>query len=67
MENDKKYVKRYVVEFVLDKDDKLFINKTNEGFTAWDILAFSEWNKQDILKQMNKGVKPTRVRRKIIP
>jgi len=67
MENDKKYVKRYVVEFVLDKDDKLFINKTNEGFTAWDMLAFSEWNKQDILKQMNKGVKPTRVRRKIIP
>lgn len=42
------------------------LERISEGFFPYELLGLIEHTKQDLLKQLNGEIKPTRVKRKVI-
>jgi len=51
---------------VTQKDGETQIESESDGFSGFEVLAFIEWKKQDIISQLNGDFKPDIVKRKYI-
>lgn len=65
MKNKKPVTKKWAVELT-DNGDFVTLNRTNEGFTAYELLGILTQAKEDILKQMAGEIKPDIINRKVI-
>ena len=65
MKNKKPVTKKWVVELA-DNGDFVTLNRTNEGFTAYELLGILTQAKENILKQMAGEIKPDIINRKVI-
>ena len=65
MKNKKPITKKWVIELI-SNGDFVTLNRTNEGFTAYELLGILTQAKEDILKQIAGEIKPNIINRKII-
>jgi len=58
-------MKSYILRVTVDKEGTQ-IESESDGFSGFEVLAFIEWKKQDIISQLNGDFKPDIVKRKYI-
>jgi hypothetical protein len=60
-----KKIKKYTIE-IIHENGQLKMNRTNDGFTLWELIAFSEIIKNDLLKILTDEVPVNEIKRNII-
>lgn len=58
--------KRWIIELTTYDDNTQTLNRTNDGFTALELLGLASRSQIEILHQMDGTIKPTTIKRNII-
>jgi hypothetical protein len=68
MEKEKEVlqIKTWTVKLTVYSDGTSKLERTNDGFHAYELLGLVESAKQEIIKQMQGKMKPTITKRKVI-
>ena len=68
MSNDKKIIlkQKYTVEHITYNDGTTAMSRTNDGFTAFELIGILEYSKDEIINQIKGNIKPETVKRKVI-
>jgi len=58
--------KTYTIEEIQYSDDTFTLDRTNDGFTAIELLGLCEMAQLEILDQIRGGIKPDTIKRSIV-
>ncbi len=59
-------MKKFKLEFTLNKNGKFEVYGENDGFTPFELLGLLNWKQKDVEQQIFGDVKPDVVTRKVI-